>query len=151
MKAVPKLQTSDTLNTLAEERAKVLYAIERCKTSLDAVNSYLKSMQVQHIDVMQLSKVVSEYDATAEMLHLKTAGLEKQLALLDHKMSQEKDRLSGASDSGLLRKKVSINVFAKLGGEVELFLIYGMPHSFLGSYLLLIPLSCKQCTVENWL
>ncbi|KAF8073400.1 hypothetical protein FPV67DRAFT_743681 [Lyophyllum atratum] len=87
--------TSPGLTVLQSKKAKTLKALERCKKSITALESYLATMHSQHVDVMQVGNVVKEYEATAGELDNRVSELEKELSEVEEELAEEQKKLGG--------------------------------------------------------
>lgn len=101
-------------------------ALQRCKKSIESVEAYLATLNVQHIDMAKLSQVVVDYDATAEQLDERTLELEQKLSDIEEEVDAEPAKLRGTTVDKKLNLRATIGVFADSAGEVEIVLIYGI-------------------------
>ncbi|KAH6911805.1 hypothetical protein BKA70DRAFT_862855 [Coprinopsis sp. MPI-PUGE-AT-0042] len=129
MKDTPALESSEKLVELQAELTKTTKALERAKKALLSVNKYLESLDTQHTDVGKLQNVVDSYDVAAEKLDEKITELETAQGRLEKAIEEEKKALSGPKDDDKLKLKATIEVFAKVEGEVEIALIYAVHKS----------------------
>ncbi|KAF8057091.1 hypothetical protein FPV67DRAFT_1611316 [Lyophyllum atratum] len=118
--------TSPGLTVLQSRKAKTLKALERCKKSITALESYFATMHSQHINVMQVGKVMKEYEATAGELDGRVLDLEKELSDVEAEIAEERTKLGGKALEDHLGIQVAIGVFAEVEGEVEIALIYAV-------------------------
>jgi hypothetical protein len=101
-------------------------ALERCKKSLVSLEGYLSSMNVQHVDVTEVAKVMDNYDAVGQKLDEKVTELERVIKGIEKEISSERGRLAGPSRTNhQLTLQATISVFAELEGDVEIVLLYG--------------------------
>lgn len=121
----PKQDTSDKLKSLQESREKVTKALERCKKSIQALESFLGSMNVQHVDHGNLDNVLGAYSKNGEKLDDEQSKLQKELDSLNAEIQEEQAYLSGPSTNERLGLQASIGVFAEVAGKVEIAVIYG--------------------------
>ncbi|KAG6887828.1 hypothetical protein C0992_010561 [Termitomyces sp. T32_za158] len=117
--------TSSTIQELTSKQAKTTKALERCKTAISSLESYLATMDVKTIDVGSVRQVVKEYDTTAEELDNRVLELEAQLEDIGEELDKERASLNGPKPNDKLRKRVVVGVFADVEREVEIVLIYG--------------------------
>ncbi|KAF8799602.1 hypothetical protein BYT27DRAFT_7149586 [Phlegmacium glaucopus] len=118
--------SSDTLKELLDKKRRTEKATERAKKSLAALETYLGSLKIEHLDATNLRQVVNNYDTAAEELDNRIAELEDVLAETNEAIEVEKARLSGPVGNANLNLKVSIGVFADFEGEVKIALIYAV-------------------------
>lgn len=118
--------SSDTLKELLDKERRTEKACERAKKSLTALETYLGSLKIEHLEASHLREVVNSYDTAAEELDNRIAELTNVLTETDEAISVEKRRLSGSLGNTKLNLKASIGVFADSEGEIKLALIYGL-------------------------
>ena len=143
--------TSTELKALELKHKQMEKALERSRKAIDSLESYLESVNVQHVAVTALGEVIENYESTGEKLDDKVTELQKELVDLNKGIEAERKKLSGPTGNDKLNLKASIGVFADHEGEVEIALIYGTRLLFLMLTLSLQLLSRPQCDVECWL
>ena len=143
--------TSTELKALELKRKQTEKALGRSRKAIASLETYLDSVNVQHVAVTALGEVVGSYESTCEKLDDQVTELEKQLVDLNSAVEAERKKLSGPTGNNKLNLKASIGVFADHQGEVEIALIYGTRLLFLVLTLNLLLLSRQQCDVECWL
>jgi len=126
----PSPTSSDTLKELINKKRRTEKASERAKKSLTALETYLGSLKIEHLNASNLREVVNNYDTAAEELDERITELENVLAETNEAISAEKTRLSGPIGNANLNLKVSIGVFADFEGEIKIALIYGVYFSY---------------------
>jgi hypothetical protein len=127
MPSPPVVTTSATIDELLLKKQRTEKALERCKKSLASLEAYLSTLNVQHIDVTELGKVMENYDATGAVLDEKVLGLEKTLKGIEEQLEVERKNLAEPSRlNDRLKQRATISVFAQVEGEVEMVLIYGV-------------------------
>ncbi|KAH6907626.1 hypothetical protein BKA70DRAFT_1189603 [Coprinopsis sp. MPI-PUGE-AT-0042] len=129
MQDTPTPTSSAKLVVLEAELTKTTKALERAKKALLSVNKYLESLDTHHTDVGKLQDIVDSYDIAAEKLDDKITELEAALTRLEKSIEEEKKALSGPKDDDKLKLKATIEVFAKVEGEVEIALVYAVHKS----------------------
>ncbi|KAF9031384.1 hypothetical protein BDZ89DRAFT_1091382 [Hymenopellis radicata] len=116
-----KEATSAELTRLEERHQITKNALARCLASRKAVEEYLASINVQHVEPTGLTSIVENYDATAEGLDIKILALRKEVAELNAAIESERevyDKLRKANNA--LRNRASVGVVAVESGEVQL-------------------------------
>ena len=126
MPASPVVTTSVAIEELLSKKQRTEKALERCKKSILSLEGFLSTLNVQHIDVTALGKVMENYDTTGAALDEKVIGLEKTLKSIDEQLEAERKNLNGPSRDQKLGQRATIGVFAEAEGEVEMALIYGV-------------------------
>ncbi|THU91050.1 hypothetical protein K435DRAFT_244243 [Dendrothele bispora CBS 962.96] len=118
--------TSDdsTLQTLLLEKERTQKALERCKKSLSSLENLFGTMNIQHVDVGNLSNIVHSYDATAEELDEKMIELDGKMKGIEKKIL-EANQKAGVTAQRQLGMRVSVVVFADNEDDIELVLTYG--------------------------
>lgn len=120
----PKLEQLD-LKREAVQKAKT-----RATKSRDALDGYLATMSVEHVEPAALKDVVTHYEATGAEIDKKILVLNEELAQLDANIKSEEEALRKPSeDNDALRNRASVGVVAEEASEVQLVLIYGVHHS----------------------
>jgi hypothetical protein len=125
MPPLPVVTTSSKLEGLLSKKIQTQDALTRCKKSLAFLEGYLGTLNVQHIDIAELARVISSYDATGKDLDDKVRELEKELNGIDEEIKVERSELAGPGRIDRLGQRATIGVFANTGGEVEIVLVYG--------------------------
>jgi len=129
MPSPPVVKTSAIIEELLLKKQRSEKALERCKKSLSSLEGFLSTLNVQHIDVTALGKVMENYDATGSALDDKVIELEKTLKGIDEQLEIERKNLNGPSPNAKLGHRATIGVFAQLESEVEMSLIYAVHHA----------------------
>lgn len=117
--------TSEKLSSLQSEHTKTVKALARAQRALESLDTYLHSLDSQHVEVSKLQTIVESYDATAEKLDTKISELEQSKKRLEEEIEEEEKALEGPKGNVKLGLKSTIEVFANFEGEVEIALIYG--------------------------
>lgn len=120
------------MDVLVDRKEHTTKELERCKTLRDAIGTYLATLHVQHVSVHQLDETVQGCDSTAKKLDDKAIDLEKQLKLIDEQIQEErqKDKAKQNDKLRLLRKTVSLVLFAQKECKAEVVLTYGESLSY---------------------
>lgn len=121
----PAPTTSETLESLNLELTRTTKALARAGKALFSLETYLGSLDSQHLDVTKLTSIVQSYDSAAEKLDSKITELEGVKKRISKDIEEEKRSLAGPKANEKLRLKSTIGVFAEVEGEVEIALIYG--------------------------
>ncbi len=93
-----------------------------------ALEAFINTMNVQHIEATSLTGVVDNYDTAGEKLDKKIVALEKKLKVTEAAINEEKRNLKQPADSeyvAVLAQRVSVGVVTEQEGEVELVIVYG--------------------------
>ena len=122
---LPAPTTSDKLQSLEADHTKTVKALARAEKALSSLQTYLTSLNSQHLDVTKLQSIVDNYDVAAEKLDDKVTELESKKEKLEKEIEEEKNALAGPKGNEKLGLKATISVFADAEGEVEVALIYG--------------------------
>ena len=153
MEPPPVVTTSEKLTSLESEQTKTAKALLRSQRALESLDTYLHSLDSQHLDVSKLQSIVESYDATAEKLDTKITELEGTRKRLEEEIEEEKKELAGPKGNTKLRLKSTIEVFANFEGEVEVALIYGAFRSMPSARVFIQDHSCQQrdlvCTIRH--
>lgn len=120
----PAPTTSETLESLNLELTRTTKALARAGKALFSLETYLGSLDSQHLDVTKLTSIVQSYDSAAEKLDSKITELEGVKKRISKDIEEEKRSLAGPKANEKLRLKSTIGVFAEVEGEVEIALIY---------------------------
>ena len=123
----PKLKTSPAMDDLVSRKEHTTKELERCKTTRDAIGTYLSTLNAEHIAVDQLDKIFQGCDVAAGKLDDKILNLQKQLNAIDDEIKEErqKDQAKQSSKLRWLRKTVTLSLFAEKDSETEIVLVYG--------------------------
>lgn len=143
MEPPPVVSTSEKLTSLESERTKTAKALLRSQRALESLDTYLHSIDSQHLEVSKLQSIVDGYDVAAEKLDTKITELEETRKRLEEEIEEEKKSLAGPKGNTKLRLKSTIEVFANFEGEVEVALIYGAFCYTLSAQVLTQDYSCR--------
>ena len=122
--------TSLLLEELLSKQKRVEKALARTIKSLGSLETYLYSVNAEHLQVTKLQEVVEQYDSTAAGLDEKVTRLEKELKETEEAIKKERKCLAGPTGNEKLNLKVTIGVFADSEEEIKIALIYGKWRSF---------------------
>ncbi|THU91059.1 hypothetical protein K435DRAFT_759668 [Dendrothele bispora CBS 962.96] len=114
---------NSTPQTLLLEKERTQKALERCKQSQSSLENLFGTMNIQHVDVGNLSNIVRSYDATAEELDEKMIELDGKMKEIEKKIREENQK-AGMTAQRQLGMRVSVVVFADTGDDIELVLTY---------------------------
>jgi len=123
--SAPVPTMSLALEALLHKKDRIVKALERCKTSLLSLESYLKTLSVQHVTMSELGSVVNDYDKTAETLDSRLLGLERELKDAEKEIKKERAKLADSTVNEKLNRRVAVGLFAASEDEVTIALIYG--------------------------
>lgn len=126
----PLSLTSEALSELMSAKERTEKAVERCKKSVASLQSFLTSINVQHVNSTDLGTVMENYDSVGETLDNKMSELEANLKAINEQINTERSKLSGPVLNETRRFQASISVFAEREGDVEIALIYGIASDF---------------------
>lgn len=84
-----------------------------------SLKAYLGTLNVQHLQVSQLSQIMEGYDTAAEQLDDKSLDLEEQLLALKTEIKAEQLKPTPT------RTNVGIDLVTTVDGDIEIVLIYG--------------------------
>lgn len=82
--------TSDELRRLEERHQITQNALPRCSAPRKALEEYLDTLDVQHVEPTRLASIVENYDTTAGRLDMKILALGKEVAVLDAAIENER-------------------------------------------------------------
>ncbi|KAJ7101545.1 hypothetical protein B0H15DRAFT_919820 [Mycena belliarum] len=119
--------SSSELASLLSKKKQTASALARCEKSLAALEQYLNSLTVEHLEVSKLDNLMENYDSAGARLDARKSDLAEQLRVLDADIVLECLRIAVPQENDKLRVKAEIGVFADTGGEVEIALIYAVP------------------------
>ncbi|KAJ7789986.1 hypothetical protein B0H14DRAFT_2396871 [Mycena olivaceomarginata] len=142
-KSSPKLE--ELLST-REDRAD---ALARCEQALSSLRQYLGSLTVKNLAVAQLESVLEQYEATGARLDARKKGLARELQHIDADIAAERPLVAIPPEHNKLRNKAAIGVFAQTPGNVEIALIYAVPHaSWTALYDIRVDMDTKESPVK---
>nr|GAT47653.1 predicted protein [Mycena chlorophos] len=125
-------QPTPELQALSAKLEVALRARARIEKSVAAVESFLHSLTIEHIDATKLAGALHECETTTEVLDGRKAELDKEIYVLETEITaqQQKERDSKAPKKKevhpKLKTQVSISVFAEVEGQVEIVLMYAV-------------------------
>ncbi|KAF5371239.1 hypothetical protein D9758_004294 [Tetrapyrgos nigripes] len=119
----PPTTTNSTLDSLRLEKERTQYALDRCKRSLSSLETLFGTMNIQHVDVSNLSTIMKSYDSTGEELDEKVIELVGKMKEIEEKIKSETEA-QGQKTKTELNIRVSVVVVAGAAGDVELVLTY---------------------------
>ncbi|KAJ7149159.1 hypothetical protein C8R43DRAFT_504406 [Mycena crocata] len=120
-------RSSPRLSDLLKRRETKTHALMRCEKSLSALEQYMGSLTVQHLEVSKLEDVLEKYESTGERLDAKKAELTEELRALDAEIGIERAAIALPHENDRLRTTAAIGVFAQKEGNVEIVLVYAVP------------------------
>ena len=124
-KPPPPPTTSPRLSSLLTSLTETTKSLARAQKSLDALSTYLSTLDAQSTESAQLQSILDAYESTAASLDDKVTRLEKEKQRLDREVKEEKAALAGPKGNVKLGLEATIAVFAEFEGEVEITIIYG--------------------------
>ncbi|KIM36583.1 hypothetical protein M413DRAFT_31619 [Hebeloma cylindrosporum] len=129
MKMVPPTTSSPKLDDLLSQKTRFEKAIARCRKAIGSVETFHGSLDVQHVQAVQLGEMQQGIAAVAEGLDEKLLGLEEKCEEVTKAIAEERKVLGETKVDTNLRKQVSVTIFAERDREVELVLIYGVTNA----------------------
>ncbi|KAJ7847751.1 hypothetical protein B0H14DRAFT_3453626 [Mycena olivaceomarginata] len=144
---VPKSSAKlEELLTTREDRGD---ALARCEQALSSLRQYLGSLTVQNLPVIQLESVLHQYETTGARLDARKKELTRELQRIDAEISAERAQVAVPPEDHKLRSKAAIGVFAQTPGNVEIALIYAVPHaSWTAFYDIRVDMDTKESPVK---
>nr|GAT55163.1 predicted protein [Mycena chlorophos] len=121
--------TSPELVTLLKKKEQTQNALTRCEKSIASLEQYLASLTVEHLDFSKIESVMDGYNTAGEKLDGRRSELTEQLKALDVEIESERKRIAVPHENDKLRVKAAIGVFAEQAGDIEIALIYAVPHA----------------------
>ncbi|KDQ13207.1 hypothetical protein BOTBODRAFT_175812 [Botryobasidium botryosum FD-172 SS1] len=125
-----KSATSPHLQSLYKERKAVGSELYRVSKHLEALERFASTLNAKDNSIDQVVEVMARYEPEAAVLHERTYDLEQRLLELDDSIHEEKSRLRSEADavtvSSELDKQVTVTIFARGKGPVELVLVYAV-------------------------
>ncbi|KAF8799601.1 hypothetical protein BYT27DRAFT_7201277 [Phlegmacium glaucopus] len=120
-----KPATSDSTSKLIDDKKRIERALERAKKSLPPIETYLGFLKIEPLDATALREAVKSYETAAKELDDVTANLEKELAEINTRISDEKENMPTVDAN--LNLKASIGLFAESDCKDEkISLIYAV-------------------------
>ncbi|KAF7305746.1 hypothetical protein HMN09_00728000 [Mycena chlorophos] len=125
-------QPTPELQALSVRLEAAVRARARIDKSVTAVENFLNSLTIEHIDATKLAGALHECEATTEVLDGRKPELDKEIHALETEITaqQQKERDSKAPKTKevhpKLKTQVSISVFAEVEGQVEIVLKYAV-------------------------
>ncbi|KAL0058584.1 hypothetical protein AAF712_014730 [Marasmius tenuissimus] len=117
--------SSPELETLQAKKIHIEKALGRCKDAIESLKAYLRSLNTQHTNVIDLASVLSNYETAASRQDGRLVELEEQLKNIDKEIVAEKKRLS-PRDAAERGRHAHIGFVADDDTEVELILKYAV-------------------------
>ncbi|KAJ7315008.1 hypothetical protein DFH08DRAFT_894443 [Mycena albidolilacea] len=144
---VPKSSAKlEELLTTREDRGD---ALARCEQALSSLRQYLGSLTVQNLPVTQLESVLHQYETTGARLDARKKELTRELQRIGAEIAAERAQIAIPPEHNRLRNKAAIGVFAQTPGNVEIALIYAVPHaSWTAFYDIRVDMDTKESPVE---
>ncbi|PPQ75228.1 hypothetical protein CVT24_007655 [Panaeolus cyanescens] len=150
----PVQTTSATLEELLRSKKRIEKALDRASRSIASLETYLSSVNAQHLDVTKLADVVKNYEETASELDDKVTKLETEKQDVEKKIRTETEKLR--SETGeyneKLNMKASIGIFADFEGEIKIAFIYAVTSaSWSAGYDVRVDMQTKEKAVQlDW-
>ncbi|KAF7316560.1 hypothetical protein MIND_00175300 [Mycena indigotica] len=121
--------TSPELKALLKQQERTQYALGRCEKSIEALEQYLASLTVEHLDYSKIESVMESYNKAGEKLDDQKSELTERLQTLRVDIEKERERIAVPHENDKLRVKAAIGVFAEHEGDIEIALIYAVPRA----------------------
>jgi len=124
--------TSTRSAELSQEKSRIQKEKERAVKARDVIDSYMKNITIEHLDVAKLGEAMEVYDTTYAKWETKVLALDDQLRVLEEEVKNEGKKVKTGDIPIKLRTKVVIDLFAEAESEMDIILIYGkyFPSSF---------------------
>ncbi|KAK1223181.1 hypothetical protein PQX77_013948 [Marasmius sp. AFHP31] len=116
---------SPELEVLQAKKIHVERALGRCKDAIESLKAYLRSLNTQYTNAIDLASVLSNYETAASQQDGRLVDFEEQLKNIDKEIAAEKKRLS-PRDAAERGRHAHIGLFADEDTEVELILKYAV-------------------------
>ncbi|KIY62942.1 hypothetical protein CYLTODRAFT_382970 [Cylindrobasidium torrendii FP15055 ss-10] len=125
-------------------------ALERSEQSLSALESYLGTMNVQHVTPSGLSAVVSQYQTVTQGLDEETLALATEVKNLEAEVQREKEKLGTPKDwNSNLTRQVSVSVVTDVEGDIVLSVVYAVSAArWLAKYDIRVDMQQKEKSVK---
>jgi hypothetical protein len=117
MPGPPEPPEPDVPVALLEHKDQIYEALQRGTKLREAIDRYLATLDVQHVKVHELDKIMEGCEATGAKVEDRIRGLRKQLKAVEKEIQKQKKAsgtIHGQKDRSLqLRTKVSLSIFAE--------------------------------------
>ncbi|KDQ13203.1 hypothetical protein BOTBODRAFT_33813 [Botryobasidium botryosum FD-172 SS1] len=114
------------LEALKNEKKIIESSQYRVSKRLEALESFLTTLSAKDNSIAQVTEVLTGYETEAAALQNQSYDLDRRLTELDRRIGEEENRFRTQSPSGKLNKQVTVAIFARAEGSVELVLIYAV-------------------------
>ncbi|KDQ13205.1 hypothetical protein BOTBODRAFT_133795 [Botryobasidium botryosum FD-172 SS1] len=114
------------LEALKSEKKVIESSQYRVSKRLEALESFLTTLSAKGNSIAQVTEVLTGYETEAAALQNQSYDLDRRLTELDRRVGEEENRTRIQSPSGELNKQVTVAIFARAEGPVELVLIYAV-------------------------
>ncbi|KAF5371232.1 hypothetical protein D9758_004293 [Tetrapyrgos nigripes] len=125
----PPTTTNSTLDALRLDKERAQHALDRCKRSLSSLETLFGTMNIQHVDVSNLSTIMKSYASTGEELDEKVIELVGKMKEIEAKIKSETEAQRQKTKTEL-NTRVSVVVVAGAAGDVELVLTYACKNDY---------------------
>ncbi|KAF4603077.1 hypothetical protein EYR38_003482 [Pleurotus pulmonarius] len=161
----PAPTASDELKRLQKEKKLVESAIQRCKSSIESIRSYVTSATAVNIPSADIGQLLQNCETEGAKLDSQLLELEEKLSTVDEAVEAEEKKLAGGNvEQDALGMTASIGLFANEAGQIELTLIYAVREAYWSAgydvrvnmhandkpVVLLYKANITQSTGESW-
>lgn len=115
---------------LVEKQDSLDAAMERCRISQESIATYLRTLNVEHVDASKLAGILESYEVEGGKLTEKLIALRKEMKIVQSQRQAEGPKTTHYYENDLLNMQILVGVFSEKEGEVEIALIYGPFSSF---------------------
>ncbi|KAL4259574.1 Conserved hypothetical protein CHP02231 [Pleurotus pulmonarius] len=161
----PAPTASDELKSLQKEKKLVESAIQRCKSSIESIRSYVTSATAVNVPSADIGQLLQNCETEGAKLDSQLLELEEKLSAVDEAVEAEEKKLAGGNvEQDALGMTASIGLFANEAGQIELTLIYAVREAYWSAgydirvnmhanekpVVLLYKANITQSTGESW-
>ncbi|KAF4607892.1 hypothetical protein EYR40_000228 [Pleurotus pulmonarius] len=127
----PAPTASDELKSLQKEKKLVESAIQRCKSSIESIRSYVTSATAVNVPSADIGQLLQNCETEGAKLDSQLLELEEKLSAVDEAVEAEEKKLAGGNvEQDALGMTASIGLFANEAGQIELTLIYAVREAY---------------------
>ncbi|KAF5335630.1 hypothetical protein D9758_014804 [Tetrapyrgos nigripes] len=127
--ASPEPKSSPALEDLKSRKRLLKKALHRCSITSRTLTVFMENAASHPTDFTRLQDITQQFSDAGKKVDKEEMELETELKEVEAEIEKEKKKLSGAAFADidpLLKKKVSIGLYAEKDTSVELVLTYGV-------------------------